>query len=378
MLAPVGNKIFVERSEYEGISSSGFHTILLDSGTSALAFAICIAKYLRKTDAGEVIIPAYGCPDLIAACAFAKVKAVLVDIDQNSPNYNREQLLESITNKTIAIVAVNFLGIKESLSELRKICDTHKLFLIEDNAQWFPEFDSHQETFIGDIATLSFGKGKPVSLLGGGQVYINSVLEQTADLEFVMNLHNVTKADNEKNWKTMSKIRLYNMIIRPRIYSLFYRIYKNKLGLTVYKGLDKINLLDKYREKLLQKNIEAYQENNNLTVTLYNELFRDSKNTVSLPLMMEKQTAKLLRYPVLFHNVDMKKKAIDVLQSCGLGATEFYEKELSAIAGVPIEHFRVHSQENAKSFAARLITLPTHAYTTEDDIKKIFRIIEAV
>ena len=55
------------------------------------------------------------------------------------------------------------------MAVLRPLADAAGAVLIEDSAQAFPR-DGGGDFWQGDLVVLSFGRGKPVSLLGGGAV----------------------------------------------------------------------------------------------------------------------------------------------------------------------------------------------------------------
>ena len=108
------------------------------SGTAALAAAIIAVIQSGKTDQPEVILPAYGCPDLVSATVFAGARPVLVDMEPDRPWMDLAQLSSRISPRTVAIVAANLFGISERLDQLRPIAERAGVVLIEDSAQAFP------------------------------------------------------------------------------------------------------------------------------------------------------------------------------------------------------------------------------------------------
>src|SRR5690606_38180670 len=128
-----------------------YRSVWLNSGTAALAQALIVAKRRQSSVARpQVILPAYGCPDLVAAAVFAGLEPVLVDIETDDPAYSIDALRAALSTSVVAVVAVNFLGIPERLALLRDVLQEHgQALLIEDNAQWFPE-SVGQNTLHGD------------------------------------------------------------------------------------------------------------------------------------------------------------------------------------------------------------------------------------
>jgi dTDP-4-amino-4,6-dideoxygalactose transaminase len=79
----------------------------------------------------EVLIPAYGCPDLVAAVVAQGATPVVVDLaDQQTPRMDTESVAAAITSNTVAVIAVDFLGIPERLDALSAICQANNLLLI--------------------------------------------------------------------------------------------------------------------------------------------------------------------------------------------------------------------------------------------------------
>ena len=58
-----------------------------------------------------------------------------VDIDDQTLNIDPEKIKNAITKKTKAVLAINILGNPIEFDRVKKICDSHKLILIEDNCE---------------------------------------------------------------------------------------------------------------------------------------------------------------------------------------------------------------------------------------------------
>lgn len=80
-----------------------------------------------------------------------------------------------ITEKTKAVVAVDYTGQSADLKALRKICDEHKLVLITDGAHSIGTFyDGKPTGSIADMTTFSFHPVKTVTAGEGGAVMTDS------------------------------------------------------------------------------------------------------------------------------------------------------------------------------------------------------------
>ena len=139
---------------------------VLGSGTQALALAIKDSAVRSRSSRPEVILPAYGCPNLIAASVHAGVRPRLVDIAKGQWGYDLDQLAAALSKDTVAIVAVNLLGVGDQADRLREIATPSAIPLIQDSAQHLPQ--DLPVSWRGEYIVFSFGRGKPLNLLRGG------------------------------------------------------------------------------------------------------------------------------------------------------------------------------------------------------------------
>lgn len=389
--------------------------LFFQSGTAALAQALIIAKSAFKTDTPEVIVPAYTCPDIISAAVYAGVTPVLVDLEADRPYMSLPAIENAITNNTIAIIAINFLGIPERIAAIRTSLGNSGVIVIEDSAQWFPDTspaapDSAQaisNQYQGDMVVLSFGKGKPVSLMGGGALLIKqpkraSLAEQINTVEKTPSQE---QSDKPTNTLTTSLLYMaYNMAISRYGYWLLELLPGLKLGETHYTPLNTIDPMDNNRLLLLASNRQRYQQRP-LTAqqAIHQMLANNSPQQVTdLPEQCQTyQQQRLLRYPILMPSASAKNHALKALEQAGCGASPLYPTILPNIAGVS-EHLNTTPSlssstksasstrslstnassigslefKNATSFASRLITLPTHGAVTNHQLAIIEQVLQ--
>ncbi len=373
-LPPVGRKIIVSSAGFDKNlpEFEGYYSCWVDSGTSALALAFLRAKSLQpEVDVPEVILPGYCCPDLVAAAHYAGLLPRVVDINEDDPSLNFAAVRKCISKNTIAIVAVNFLGVAENVSELAGLkIEYPQLSIIEDNAQWFPA--EGQSAFLqGDFVTFSFGRGKPLSLLGGGLLLSRYPLA----MDFVTKYVEVSGGTRLSRSFTIFKYIAYNQLLSPFFYQLLSKNPFITLGKTEYSPLRAITALDAQRSELLAPNLHAYYQSATPIVEEYETLFQEIGFENHFKGLKFARCQRLLRYPVLFASVEQKQKILTKLLALGLGATEMYRSELPLVDGV--EGISVcGSLENAISFAARFITLPVHAGVTKAHLQLIQKAFE--
>jgi len=367
-LSPVGNKILLTPSSQNfGYEIDGYTSIWVDSGTSALALALLdIKQKAQSVSTPKVIIPGYCCPDLVAAAVYAGIKPVAVDICTNDASYDLNALKTAISDESVvAIIAVNFLGIKERLAEIKTLIAHRSIKLIEDNAQWFPASkDQHQ--FVGDYVLFSFGRGKPLSLLGGGVLFSKEPLLSAG----------ILKPGAVGSSKQSFKTRLYNILLNPHLYCYLNRAPFLRLGETNYHLHEKTTLIGSFQKGIFFSNLIQYQQRETVLENEYEKLF-EKINFQRLQSMDSERRMRLLRYPLLCKSSEQREKILELLSLRGLGASPMYQR---AIVEIPVASglVEVHGDlENAKQFARRFLTLPIHQQVNHQHILRMENILHS-
>lgn len=352
----------------------------VNSGTAALSLAVKLSINIRTPpQSPEVILPAYGCPDLIAAVVAQGARPVLVDLIEGRPWLDLEAVQRECTENTVAIVAVGFLGIPERMGALRQIANDAGVSLIEDAAQLFPPYSS--DNGLADYVILSFGRGKPINLMGGGALLIRR--DHAADCASILAALPKTMVTGGTTWQL--RRWLFNFLLSRPLYGLMERIPFLGIGRTEYHPLEAI-----YHqlpvEGLLEAGIEEFNHRNDCGA-LYSESLAEleCKGWTLLPrACLEAETNEglacsqpfLLRYPLLAPSRQVRDRALAELGRRGIGASGFYNQALPQIEGVNQIVPSVASEfAQATDFARRLITLPTHEDVHTDDILVISRVL---
>ena len=140
------------------------HAVAVNSGTSALHCA-CIAAGIGEGD--EVITT----PITFAASAncalYCGAKPVFADIDPETYNIDPDSIRARITDKTKAVVAVDYTGQAVKIDEIRKICDENGLVFIEDAAHSIGT--SYNGRKVGSLADMTCFSFHPVKTITGGE-----------------------------------------------------------------------------------------------------------------------------------------------------------------------------------------------------------------
>ncbi len=377
-LPPVGNPVHLSGSEQpDSLLQAVFAPYqprYFASGTAALAAAISAAVQLKGVPRPEVVLPAYGCPDLVSAAVFAGARPVLCDLEPDRPWMNLDQVSAHISSQTVAIVATNLFGISERMDQLHPIAEQAGAVLIEDSAQAFPD---RAETSLwgGDLVVLSFGRGKPVSLLGGG-----AVLFRDADLgDRLPECNRQERAGQRQRLSFRLKVMLYNLMISPRLFWVPQSLPFLHLGETRFHPLSGIDAIDTERLDRLPANVCAYQIDDmkaqKRLANMLAGLNLSTKGIIDLTAVCGMpKNRRLLRYPLLV-NVKARHGLYAELRRRGLGSSGMYPATLPGISGLKELLEGQGPFPEAEVFAAGILTLPTHNRVGSGDIAEIRRVI---
>jgi CDP-6-deoxy-D-xylo-4-hexulose-3-dehydrase len=179
-----------EFAEWIGVK----YACLVNSGSSAnlIAFTVLTAPDLgeRQIKRGdEVITVACGFPTTVTP--ILQYGAVPVFVDVTVPQYNIDvtMLEAALSDKTKAVMIAHTLGNPFDIKAVKKFCDKHGLWLIEDNCDALgTKYTIGDETRFsgvwGDIGTSSFYPPHHMTMGEGGCVYTNNPMLHRLILSF--------------------------------------------------------------------------------------------------------------------------------------------------------------------------------------------------
>lgn len=154
--------------EYTGAK----YAVVCSNGTAALHIA-CLSAGVKEGD--EVITT----PITFAASAncalYCGARPVFADINPETYNIDPKCVKALTTDKTKAVVAVDYTGQSVELDELLEHCHANGITLIEDGAHVIgTKYDGRYNGSIADMTTLSFHPVKTITGGEGGAVLTNS------------------------------------------------------------------------------------------------------------------------------------------------------------------------------------------------------------
>jgi dTDP-4-amino-4,6-dideoxygalactose transaminase len=326
---------------------------LLGSGTQSLGLAISRAAIRGKAKTRRVIVPAYGCPDLITACIQAGTEPKLVDVASCGWGYDPEGLRSAASDGCIAVILVNFLGVGDNRESTLGVLRGLEVPVVHDSAQSMP---TTPEKWEGEIV-LSFGRGKPINLLHGGAL-ISYDPRESDSLPFGRNglLGSAAMAI------------AFNLLTHPLIYCWVEHVRTFRVGETCYKPPSELTQLPESSFARVGAALKDYLDRRWENPWLPVVDGWASKGVVPLCTSATRPSVRLLRMPLMAPSRAHRDKLVSLLNSRGLGASIMYGSSLPNVAGVPQTVLAQGPFRNADRLADQLFTLPTHANVRDKDV----------
>lgn len=226
------------------------YAVVCSNGTAALHIA-CLAAGVGEGD--EVITT----PITFAASAncalYCGAKPIFADINPETYNIDPKKVEEAITDKTKAVVAVDYTGQSAELNPLLDICRAKNLILIEDGAHVIgTKYQGRANGSIADMTTFSFHPVKTVTGGEGGAVLTND--EMLYKKLLLYRSHGITRDESlmehesDGAWYYEQVALGYN-----------YRITDIQAALIISQ-LDKLPMFSKRRKEIVARYNEAFSK----------------------------------------------------------------------------------------------------------------------
>ena len=182
-----GNYISFIFDSLAGLLNKGNDTSLLEEELSrflavdnVLMVSMCRSGIYQAvkslvTPGREVIMSPYTIADVVNMVILAGGVPVFADIEEDSCNINPEEVEKLIHKDTGAVLVTHLHGLAAKIREIKSICDSFNVPVIEDAAQAFGcSINGQYAGTIGDVGVYSFGTYKNVNAWYGGAIVSNN------------------------------------------------------------------------------------------------------------------------------------------------------------------------------------------------------------
>ena len=171
------------------------HCISVANGTDAIYITL---KALGIGLGDEVITVANSWISTSETITQTGAKIVFVDIEPDYFTIDVSKIEERITFKTKAIIPVHLYGQLAEIDAIKKICDAHDLYLIEDCAQaHFASYKDQKVGTFGTAGTFSFYPGKNLGAYGDAGAIITNNSELADKMRMFANHGSLKKHEHQ-------------------------------------------------------------------------------------------------------------------------------------------------------------------------------------
>ncbi len=224
------------------------YAVVCSNGTAALHMAAMAAG----VGEGDEVITTPITFAASANCAlYCGARPVFADIDPETYNIDPKKVEAAITDKTKAVVVVDYTGQSVELDRIIEICKKHGLTLIEDGAHVIgTKYKGRANGSISDMTTFSFHPVKTVTGGEGGAVLTND--EELYRKLLLYRAHGITR-DTELMEHEPDGAWYYEQIAL----GYNYRMTDIQAALLISQ-LDKLPMFSQRRKEIVNRYNEAF------------------------------------------------------------------------------------------------------------------------
>jgi len=314
--------------------------------TSSCTGSLIMALKIAGIEPGdEVIAPSMTCVATNVSTEWLGAKTVWADIDPKTGNIDPLDVAKKITDKTKAVICVDWAGIPCKLEELQKICTKNNIKLIQDAAHGFgSKYKGKEICHWADITCYSFQAIKHITTGDGGAIVCLSDEdhEKAGRLKWYGFDRDRLK-DEDGNWKG----KRWDSNIKEVGWKL------NMNNMSAVLGISNLER----REKI----IGTHKKN----ASIYRQMFSQNNNISSLEVEDYMDPSYWI-YTVLLSNSIDRDSIIEKL------AEKDIHSGMVHIPNHPYDCFAETSElEHTEKFAKHQICIPCGWWLSEEDIQYI-------
>jgi perosamine synthetase len=337
------------------------HVFPVSSGSAALRLALTALKSLSSGT--DVVMPAYTCFSVPAAIMKAQLRPVLCDITPSTFDFDHGLLEKTLTSRTLCVIAHHLFGIPSDIGRIRDICRARGVFVVEDAAQAMGvEQNGHKLGTMGDVGVFSFGRGKNITCGSGGVIVTNSAEIAEAIARHYRDVPSPTLWEDLKDFVSLVLMAIF---IRPRLYWIPAALPFLHLGETVFPREVPVRRLSGIKAGVLRNWQNRLARSNRIRSETADDLRQ------RLPFRAAPGGSHpYLRLPILASSPKEKDRLCSFSKAHGLGLSVAYPTPVNEIPEIGAV---VNGQQfpSARKVAANLLTLPTHEWLVEKDMRAL-------
>ncbi|MBP3197296.1 MAG: UDP-4-amino-4,6-dideoxy-N-acetyl-beta-L-altrosamine transaminase [Butyrivibrio sp.] len=330
------------------------YAVSVCNGTAALHCA-CIAAGLGEGD--EVITTPLTFAASANCAVYVGATPVFADVDLETYNIDPDSIEAHITEKTKAVVAVDFTGQAVEHDRIREICDKHGLTLIIDAAHAIgTKYKGRPEGSIGDMTCFSFHPVKTVTAGEGGAITTN-------DPELYRKLHLASQHGIVRNPAEMVEEPEGPWVYEMQELGFNYRMTDFQAALLI----SQLNKLDKFsvrRKEIVNRYNEAFNDIPELFIQKEIPESDTTRHLYIIQLKLDKLTCTRRQFfdALAAENVQPQVHYVPVYYF------PFYEKRGYKKGLCPV----------AEDIYKGIMSIPLYPMMTDEDVEDVIKAVKKV
>lgn len=336
------------------------------TGRAGLTILLRALRTLAAAGRDEVVLPAYTCYSVAASVVKAGLRPRIVDISAETLDFDQQQLEDADTSRTLAVVATNLYGLPNDMPYLEAFARQRGVFLVDDAAQALgATVGGRASGTWGDAGLYSFDKGKNVSAIDGGAIVTSSDAVAAAVAREMAVLGPPSGKDD---LALVVKAAVYWALLRPWLYWIPQRLPLG-LGETRFTTDYPLERASRLQLGLAATMLDRLQEFSTARVDRATALLEglETAGHVTPIRPLAGSQPVYLRLPLLAATPQARDEMVRVLNQAGIGATGSYPTSIADIPALAPMTGAAH----ARFVAERILTLPTHPYVSQTDVRHI-------
>lgn len=330
------------------------YAVSVSNGTAALHVA-CMAAGLKEGD--EVITTPLTFAASANCAVYVGATPVFADVDPDTYNIDPDSIEAHITDKTKAVIAVDFTGQAVEHDRIREICHRHGLIFIIDGAHAIgTRYKGQPEGSLADMTCFSFHPVKTVTSGEGGAVTTN-------DPELYRKLHLASQHGIVRDPKKMVEEPEGSWVYEMQTLGFNYRLTDIQAALLLSQ-LGKLDSFSKRRKEIVKRYDEAFSQVPEIFVQKEIPQSDTTRHLYIIQLQLDKLTCT-------------RREFFDAMSAENVQCQVHY---------VPVYWFPFYQERgyrkglcpNAEKIYRGIMSIPLYPMMTDEDVESVIAAVKKV
>ncbi|HJT21820.1 MAG TPA: DegT/DnrJ/EryC1/StrS family aminotransferase [Nitrospira sp.] len=343
---------------------------LVSSGKAALT--LILKALAAKSTRRRVVIPAYTCFSVPSAIVKAGLEVVSCDVEPATLDFRFDELESVLDERVLCVLPTHLFGFAADVGRVKRLCREKGIAVVEDAAQAMgAQSDTGPIGTAGDAAFFSLGRGKNLTAGSGGIILSHSpVLTESIEAEYCR-VPEPSSGDMLRNW---IELVLMSWFIHPSLYWFPAGLRFLGLGETKFYTDFPVLRMDGVRAGLMRGWVERLAEANRNRAACAGRLIAALELPQQGAKSVSGKSGVYLRLPVLMADRKAKEMVCNLSREYGAGVSPNYPATIQDIPEL-VGRIAVRACPGAQEVVERLVTLPTHRFVKQQDVRKLREII---